>query len=141
MRYREHMLRLLIRTLIFLLSATLGLLAAAWLLPGVELSVGGFIVTIVVFTVAQNVLSPFIMKITARNAPAFLGGVGLLSTFVALLLATLFAGGLHITGWQTWILATLVVWLVTALGAFFLPMFMLKKTVQKKRTPTTSLPI
>jgi hypothetical protein len=135
------MLRLLIRTLIFLLSATLGLLAAAWLLPGVELSVSGFIVTIVVFTIAQNVLSPFIMKMTARNAPAFLGGVGLISTFVALLLATLFTGGLHITGWQTWVLATLVVWLGTALGAFFLPMFMLKKTVQKKRTPSTNLPI
>ena len=135
------MVRLLLRTLIFLLSATLGLLVASWLLPEVVLSVSGFIVTIVVFALAQNVLSPFIMKVTARNAPAFLGGVGLLSTFVALLLATLFTGGLHISGWQTWILATLIVWLVTALATFFLPMIMLKKTVQKARNSSTNLPI
>ena len=135
------MVRLLLRTLIFLLSATLGLLVASWLLPEVVLSVSGFIVTIVVFALAQNVLSPFIMKVTARNAPAFLGGVGLLSTFVALLLATLFTGGLHISGWQTWILATLIVWLVTALATFFLPMIMLKKTVQEARKPSTNLPI
>jgi len=135
------MVRLLLRTLIFLLSATLGLLVASWLLPDVVLSVSGFIVTIVVFAVAQNVLSPFIMKITARNAPAFLGGVGLLSTFVALLISTLFTGGLHISGWQTWILATLIVWLVTALATFLLPMFLLKKTVNRARTPSTNLPI
>lgn len=135
------MVRLLIRTAIFLISAALGLLVAAWLLPTVTLSIGGFLITIVVFTVAQNVLSPFIMKMTARNAPAFLGGVGLLSTFVALLIATLFTGGLAITGWQTWILATLVVWLVTALGAFFLPMFMLKGAVKKSRGSAANLPI
>ncbi|MGO4105429.1 hypothetical protein AB4Y63_15890 [Leifsonia sp. YAF41] len=135
------MVRLLLRTLIFLLSATLGLLVASWLLPDVVLSVSGFIITIVVFALAQNVLSPFIMKVTARNAPAFLGGVGLLSTFVALLLATLFTGGLHISGWQTWILATLIVWLVTALATFFLPMIMLKKGVQKARNSSTNLPI
>ena len=62
----------------------------------------------------QGVLSPFIAKITARHARAFLGGVGLVSTYLALLVASLFAGGLIISGWQTWILATMVVWLVTS---------------------------
>lgn len=123
------MVRFLIRVAIFLVSAALGLLFAAWLLPDFHLSGEGFLITIIVFAVIQGVLSPFIAKITARNAPAFLGGIGLLTTFVALLLATLFTGGLTISGWQTWILATLVVWLVTALATFFLPMIFLKKKV------------
>ncbi|WP_345761017.1 phage holin family protein [Diaminobutyricibacter sp. McL0608] len=123
------MVRLLIRIAIFLVSAALGLLVASWLLPGFGLTAEGFLITIVVFAVVQGVLSPFIAKIAAQHARAFLGGVGLVSTFVALLIASLFAGGLNISGWQTWILATMVVWLVTSLATFFLPMVFLKKKV------------
>jgi NhaP-type Na+/H+ or K+/H+ antiporter len=64
---------------------------------------------------------------TRRYAPAFLGGIGLVSTFVALLLANLLTDGLQISGAVTWVLATLVVWLVTALGTLLLPLLLLKK--------------
>ncbi|HSP53852.1 MAG TPA: phage holin family protein [Cryobacterium sp.] len=128
------MVRLLIRTAIFLASAGLGLWVASLVLDGFTLTWQGFLVTVVVFAAAQSILSPFITKMTMRNAPAFLGGVGLVSTFVALLIASIVANGLVITGWQTWILATLVVWLVTAVATVTLPLLFLRSVAQRDGT-------
>ena len=123
------MIRILIRAAIFLGSAALGLWVASLVLEGFTLTWQGFLVTVLVFAIAQSLLAPFITKLTVKNAPAFTGGVGLLSTFVALLIASLIADGLVISGWQTWVLATLVVWLVTALAAFLLPLVLLRRAV------------
>jgi len=127
------MVRLLIRAAIFVVTAALGLLVAMWLLPDVHLSTSGFITAVLVFAIAQSVLAPFIFKMAHRYAPAVLGGIGLVSTFVALLIASLFPGGLTINGVVTWVLATLVVWVVTALGAWLLPLIFLKKRVEERR--------
>ncbi|MBM4600269.1 hypothetical protein GS440_18640 [Rhodococcus hoagii] len=127
------MIRFLIRTAIFLGSAAIGILAAVWLLPDVHVTATGFVLAAIVFAVAQSLLSPFITKVAARNAPAFLGGIGLVSTFVALVIASLVTG-LSITGWRTWILASLVVWLVTALATVLLPMFLLKDEIADRKT-------
>ena len=127
------MVRLLIRAAIFVVTAALGLLVAMWLLPDVHLSASGFITAVLVFAVAQSVLSPFIFKMAHRYAPAVIGGIGLVSTFVALLIASLFPGGLTIDGAVTWVLATLVVWIVTALGAWLLPLIFLKKRVEDSK--------
>jgi len=123
------MIRFLIRAAIFVGSAALGLWVASLLLPSFILTWQGFLLTVLLFAGVQSILAPFIAKMTARNAPAFLGGVGLLSTFVALLIASLISTGLVITGWQTWILATLIVWLVTALATFALPLIFLREKV------------
>jgi hypothetical protein len=125
------MVRLLLNTLVFLGSAAIGLLVAAWLVPGVRVSVSGFVVAVVVFALAQAVLSPFIAKMASRYASAFLGGIGLLSTFVALLLASVLTHGLSIRGAGSWIAATVVVWLVTALATLVLPLLVVKKKVGK----------
>lgn len=127
------MVRFLIRTAIFLGSAAIGLWAASLVLDGFTLTWQGFLVTVLVFAAAQSILSPFITKMTMRNAPAFLGGAGLLSTFVALLIASFVANGLVISGWQTWILATLVVWLVIAIATVSLPLLFLRKVVKTSR--------
>ncbi|CAM3004147.1 phage holin family protein [Prescottella defluvii] len=126
------MIRLLIRCAFFLGSAAVGILAAVWLLPEVSVSATGFVTAVVLFAVAQSVLSPFIMKIAAKNAPAFLGGIGLVSTFAALVIASAF-GGLSIAGWRTWVLATLVVWLVTALATLVLPLVFLRNRQEEKK--------
>lgn len=119
------MIRFLIRCAIFLGSAALGILAAVWLIPEVSVTAAGFITAVVLFAVAQTVLSPFITRLAERNAPAFLGGIGLVSTFVSLAIASTF-GGLSISGWRSWILATIVVWLVTALATLLLPLVVLR---------------
>lgn len=121
------MLRLLIRILISLVTSALGLLLAMWLLPAFHIEWGGFVVAVVVFTIAQAVLAPFIFNVARKYASAILGGIGLVSTFVALLIASLFPNGIRIDDAVTWVLATLVVWIVTALGTWLLPLVFLKK--------------
>jgi hypothetical protein len=86
-------IRFLLRTAIFLGSSAIGLLVAAWLIPGVSVSVSGFITALVIFTVAQAILSPFFLKMASRYASAFLGGIGLVSTLAALILASVFTKG------------------------------------------------
>ena len=126
------MIRILLRALVFLLSAALGLWVASLVLEDLSITPTGFLTAVAVFAVAQSVLSPFLAKVVARGAPAFLGVIGLVSTFVALWIASLFPGGLTIQGWQTWILAALVVWLVTALATLLLPLVFLRETKEKR---------
>ncbi|MCI2956110.1 phage holin family protein [Agromyces atrinae] len=126
------MVRFLIRAAIFLVTAALGLLVAAWILPEVVLSPSGFITAVIVFAIAQSILAPFILNMARKYAPALLGGIGLVSTFVALLIATFFPGGLTITGIPAWVLATLIVWLVTALGGWVLPLLFLRDRAGKR---------
>lgn len=121
------MIRFLIRVLIFLASAALGLWVASLLLDDFEITVTGFVTAVVLFAIAQSILSPFILKMSMRYATAFTGGVGLVSTFVALWIATLIGDGLSITGVSTWVIGTLIVWLVTAIATLLLPLWWLKE--------------
>ena len=127
------MVRFLIRAAIFLGTAALGLLIAWWLLPGFHIDWTGFLVAMLVFAIAQSLLSPLITKLARRHAPEVLGGVGLVSTFLALLLATVIANGLRIDGLLTWVLATLIVWLITAVGTWLLSVAFLKRRVGERR--------
>lgn len=130
------MIRLLIRAAIFVGTAALGLLVAAAVIPGVGLSVSGFLVAVGVFALAQSILAPFIFNMARKYAPAVLGGIGLVSTFVALLIASWFPGGLTVSGVATWISATVLVWIVTALGAWLLPLVLLKKRADRRVATT-----
>lgn len=132
------MITLLIRGLIFLISAFLGLVVADLILPGFMLHWAnwwGVVLAVVIFAVLQSVLSPWIFKVATRNAPALVGGIGLFSTFLALLIAVVIpAAGIGIDGPVSWIVGTLIVWLVTALATWLLPGLFLKKQVAKDRT-------
>jgi hypothetical protein len=121
------MVRLLLRGVVFLASSAIGLLVAAWLIPGVSVTVSGFVVAVVVFSVAQAILSPFIFKMARRYASAFLGGIGLLSTLVALILASVLTHGVSIRGLGSWVAATVVVWLVTATATLMLPLLVIRE--------------
>jgi len=120
-------IRFLLRIAVFLGSSAIGLLVASLLVPGVTLRPLGFLTAVVIFTVAQAILSPFFLKMASRYASAFLGGIGLVSTFVALLLASLLSNGLSIRGIGSWIAATVVVWLVTAVATVVLPVLVLRE--------------
>ena len=121
------MIRFLLRCAIFLGSSAIGLLVAAFLIPGVSVSPLGFIAAVAIFTVAQALLAPFFLKMASRYASAFLGGIGLVSTFASLILASVLTHGVTIRGIGSWIAATVVVWLVTALATLLLPALLLKK--------------
>lgn len=130
--YAHPMIRFLLRIAIFLGSSAIGLLVAAWLVPGVSVSAWGFVTAVVIFAVAQAILSPFFLKMASRYASAFLGGIGLVSTLVALILASVLTHGLSIRGIGSWIAATVVVWLVTAVATVVLPVLFVKKKVASK---------
>lgn len=128
------MVRLIIRTIVFLAAAALGLLAAALLVDGVEVTASGFLIVVVVYAVVQSVISPFIARVAAKNASALLGGVGIIAALIALIAATLVGDSLTISGGiGTWIAATVVVWLVTALATLLLPWILVKAGVEHAR--------
>jgi hypothetical protein len=124
------MIRMLVRALVLLLASSIGLLVAKVTLDDMTITWGSFLLVVAVFTVLQSVLAPFFAKTTARNAPALLGGVGLLSTFVALVVTAVVSDGLTITGASTWLFASLIVWLVTMLATLLLPILLVKLGLQ-----------
>jgi hypothetical protein len=130
-------LTFLVRALIFLVSAALGLIVADLILPGFSLHWDdwwGILLAVVIFAVLQSILAPWLFKITRRHANALIGGIGLLSTFVALLIAVLIpAAGIGIDGPVAWIIGTLIVWLVTALATWLLPPLFIKNKVLDRR--------
>ncbi len=128
------MVRMFVRALVFLASAAVGILVASWLLDGVEVTAAGFITVVVIYSVIQLVISPFMMKVAAKNASAFLGGTGLLATFVALIAAKLWGDALTISGVGTWIAATVIVWLVTAVATLLLPLILVKAGLESARS-------
>lgn len=123
------MIRLLIRIAVFLASAALGLLIAAWLLPAFHLTWEGFVIVVIIFALAQSLLTPLLARLAGRNAPTFLGG--LISTFVALVVSVTVPGGLGISDWRAWILATMVIWVITSLASWILTFVFVRDNPRK----------
>ena len=123
------MIRFLAQAALTLIGNALGLIAAALVLPDFQISGFGFTVSIVFFTVAQIVLAPFVLKLAIKHAPAFRGGIALVTTFVVLLLTTWLTDGLRVNGIATWIAAPLIIWLATVIAGIFLPMVLFKKAI------------
>jgi len=115
------MKQILLRVVVLLGSWAIGLLVAAWVVPNVALSTSGFVVAVLVFAVAQATLSSLFLKLPHGYASLLLGGSGLVLTILALSLATNLTDGLTIRGAPSWLATTLVVWLVTTIGAISLP--------------------
>lgn len=133
------MIMIILRALIFLASAAVGLIVADLILPGFRIDWSdwwGFILAIVIFAVLQSILTPWIATVARRNAPALLGGIGIFSTLIALIVVVLIPQAGITIGEPlllTWILAPVIVWLVTALATLFLPMIFIKKKVDERR--------
>jgi hypothetical protein len=117
-----------LRAVVLLASWAIGLLVAAWVVPGVSVSASGFIVAVLLFSVAQETLSVWILKLPRAYASLLLGGTGLVLTLVALGLASALTHGLTIRGTASWLAATIVVWLVTTVGAISVPEALVRDT-------------
>ncbi len=121
------MIRFLLSIAISIVSAAVALLIASAVVNGVVVHAAGFIIAVLVFTAAQAILAPFVFNLARKYASAVLGGIGLVSTLLALFVATLFPNGLEINGVTAWVLAPLVVWLITALGTWILGALIIKR--------------
>lgn len=130
------MITLLFRAVMYLVSAGIGLIVADLALDGFTINWDkwwGFVICIVIFAALQSILSPWIAKLADRYAPVLMGGIGIFSTLVALIVVVLLPiGGLSISGVAAWLLGAVIVWLITALGSILLPLIFLKRKVAKR---------
>ena len=127
-------MRFMIQTVLLICGNALGLLAAALLVTDFRIDAVGFIVSVLFFTLMQVLLAPFVLKMAIKYAPAFRGGIALVTTFVVLLLTVAFTSGLQISSLVAWIIAPLIIWLVSVLAGILLPMVLFKKALAQQRS-------
>jgi len=127
------MLRILASTCLYVLGNAVGLLVASIVLPGFTINLLSLIVVAVVFTVIVVVATPLLVKISIKNVPQLSGGVALVATLVGLIGASMFSDGLTIDGLTTWILAPLIVWLVSLVAGLVLPLILFKKVLDERK--------
>ncbi|MFV0632827.1 hypothetical protein [Demequina sp.] len=127
------MVRFLWNLVVTVVAAAVGLLLTNLILGSedFDMNASGFITALLIFVAAQAILSPFILKLSVRYAKALTGGVALVSTFVALLLAHILSDGLDIKTLNGWLLGTLLVWLLSAIAGWILPAVFLKNKLDK----------
>ncbi|WP_326544777.1 phage holin family protein [Mycolicibacterium sp. ND9-15] len=121
--------QVLVRAIALLGSWAVGLLVAAWVVPGVSVTLPAFLVAVVVFSVGQALTSLVLLKLPHDYASLLLGGAGLALTVLGLAAAAALTQGLSIDGFASWLATTLVVWLVTTIGAICLPATLARKPV------------
>ena len=126
------MLRLIAQIVVEIAANAVGLLVAKWLLPGFVITPSGFLWVILIFTAARFILAPLIFKLSFKYVRALTGGIALVTTFVGLLVTTWLTDGLQITGFSTWVIATLVVWLFGVIAVLVLPLVIFKKALAQR---------
>jgi uncharacterized membrane protein YvlD (DUF360 family) len=114
------MVRTLIKVGLTIAGNAIGLLVAAALLDDVKLDGAAFILAVIIFTVAELILEPFIEKMVTEHAERLRILTSLVTTFLALLVTDLLSDGLSIEGATTWLLATVIVWAGTLLAGVIL---------------------
>ena len=127
------MVRLLARTVIFLIANAIGLLIAAAVLDDMTIDGGAFVIAVLIFSGIEVLAEPLLRQIAVTSAPVLLGSVALIATFIGLVLTALISDGLSIDGAWTWVLATIVVWLATLLAGILLPLILFKKVLAEAR--------
>jgi uncharacterized membrane protein YvlD (DUF360 family) len=123
-------IRFLVRTGVMLLANAIGLVVASLVLDGFKIDATGFVIAVVVFTVALGLMTPFLANQLRKRQSSALGGVALIATLVSLVITDLISDGLDIEGIGTWIAAAVIVWAASLLAAFILPFLGLKKYLQ-----------
>jgi putative membrane protein len=126
-------IRLVVRTAIMLVANAVGLIVAASLLDGMSLNWAGLLWATVIYTVVFALMQPFLALQARRRATPLLGGVALIASLVALIVADIISDGLNISGIGTWIAAAVIVWVASLLAAFILPFLGLKKYLQDEK--------
>ncbi len=127
------MIRFITSTVVNIITAALALLIVSAVVDGVTIHASGFVIAVLVFVVANAILTPFVFNMARQYASAVLGGIGLVSTLLALFIATLFKDGLSISGVTAWIVTPLLVWIITALGGWILLGWWTKRQVKQRR--------
>ena len=127
------MVRLAASFAITLLANAIALVIGAQVLTDMSLSAGGFIIAVLLFTGSAMLAEPFFRQLAMRSTPALLGSTALISALVSLIVTASVTEGLQISGATTWVLATILVWVVALVARFLLPLVLFKKTLASAR--------
>ncbi|MFO0994793.1 MAG: phage holin family protein [Hyphomicrobiales bacterium] len=129
------MMRLIASIVLELCANAIGLLIAQWLLaPNMTISMTGFFIVVAIFSAVRFILAPLMMKLSMRYARVLIGGISLVVILASLLVTSLISNHLVITGFSTWILATLIIWVFGVIAMLLLPMVIFKKTLAQARS-------
>ncbi|MEM9040878.1 MAG: hypothetical protein AAGD33_13350 [Actinomycetota bacterium] len=123
------MVRFLISVGIALLTNAIALVVAALVLDDMSLEFSGFIVAVIIFTGVYTLAQPFLTQQALSRASALRGGVALIATLVSLVVTAIVSDSLQIDGLTTWLLAMLIVWIAALIGAWLLPLVLLKRVL------------
>lgn len=127
------MVRLLIRTLIALVTSAVAFVVADIVLDDFNVSYPeGLIVPVVIFTLATVVLEPLVEKVVKEHASWASIALGLIVTWLSLLVTELLTDSLSITGLSTWIFAILIVWLASIVTALVMGL-LFRSSLQERR--------
>ena len=129
------MIRLVATAVVALLADAIALLVTAQVLDDMALDAGGFVTAVVIFALVSLLIEPLVRQVALRNAPALLGSTALVATLVSLVATAVIGDGLRISGAATWVLATIMVWLIALLARLLLPMVMFKKVLAARHRP------
>jgi putative membrane protein len=95
---------------------------------------------VVIFTAVRFILAPLIFKLSFKYVRAITGGIALVTTFVGLLVTTWVTDGLQISGFSTWVIATLLVWLFGVIAMLVLPLVIFKKALAQRAGSGPQIP-
>ena len=124
------MVRFLISVGIQLLANAFALILAAALLDDMRLDATGLITATVVFTLVVAVSTPLVKSIAIKHVSALLGSSALVASLLGLIVASVIADGLRISGALTWALATVIVWGAALLASLALPVLFVRRAVK-----------
>jgi uncharacterized membrane protein YvlD (DUF360 family) len=127
------MIRLLASVAMHVIAAAVGLIVAAYVLDDMALDASGFLIAVAVFAVVDVIVQPLIIKIGLQHASVLAGSSALISTFVALVVATIVSDGLRIDGAETWLAATVIVWVASLLAGIILPVTIFKRWLGQRQ--------
>ncbi len=120
------MARSLVRIGLSLAGNAIGLIIAAIILDKVDVDGPAFVIAVLIFTVLNAVLEPFVSKVTEERSALLQSASALITTFLALVITVLVSDGLSIDGVVTWMIATVLVWLLTMIAGVILVKLVVK---------------
>lgn len=129
------MMRLAATAVVSFLANAIALIVGALLLGDMELDLSGFFIAVSIFTIASILVEPLTRQVAITKAPALLGSTALVATVLSLGVTAVLSDGLRISGFVTWVLATVIVWVVGLLARMLLPMVIFKKVLARRPTP------
>ena len=126
------MIRLFFSVLLQVVASAIGLVVAAAILDDMALDTSGFLIAVAIFAAVDVIAQPLIIKIGLHYARALTGSSALISTLVGLVVTTIVSDGLRISGFTTWVMATVIVWAASMLAALILPVTIFKRWLSQR---------